>query len=257
MKRLLLMFLVVTTSIASATAASVCSKSSPAHTIALLELYSSEGCSSCPPADNLIRQLYQVTGLTSEQVIPLALHVDYWDYLGWKDPYAKANHTERQRYLSSLAGSKTIYTPEFFMAGQEFRPGRVDLRHAVETINQQAALATIHIELGRIKGNQVAMQIDADANQVAQLQYVLVEQGISGKVNAGENSGETLQHDAVVREWGAPVALFPHALSKNKVQLTLPANPAIKNLSVVAFVQNAQGKILQALSMPMCTQVSE
>jgi len=252
MKRLILMLVLIYASIVCATAAGVCSKSSPAYTIALLELYSSEGCSSCPPADNLIRQLYPLTGLSSEQVIPIVLHVDYWDYLGWKDRYAKAVHTDRQRYLSALVGSNTIYTPEFFMAGKEFRPGRVDLRKAVETVNQQAALATIRIDLGRIKNNKVEFQIDAETDQDAQLQYVLVEQGLSGKVSAGENSGETLQHDAVVREWGAPVALLSHVIIKNKMQLTVPANPAVKNLSVVAFIQNQQGKILQALSVPLC-----
>lgn len=256
MKRLFLIFVMFNISLMAAQAAETCSKSSPAYTVALLELYSSEGCSSCPPADKLISRLYQTTGLNADQVIPLALHVDYWDYIGWKDPYAKALHTDRQRYLSKLASSNSIYTPEFFMSGQEFRPWRADLRKSVESINQQPAQASIHIRLDKISAGQAAFQIDTNTSQAGLLNYLVVEQALTSRVKAGENSGETLQHDAVVREWGVPVSLTPNVASKNNLQLTIPANSIAKNLSVVAFVQNQQGKILQALSIPLCAAMT-
>ena len=88
--------------------AQTCSKHSPAHTVALLELYTSEGCDSCPPADKFVSGL-RGSGMTSAQVVPLSLHVDYWDYIGWKDVFAKAAFTERQRWLSDQAGSRTIH----------------------------------------------------------------------------------------------------------------------------------------------------
>lgn len=252
MKRLFFTLVLLGASFLSTQAAETCSKSSPSYTVALLELYSSEGCSSCPPADKLIKQLYQVTGLNADQVIPLALHVDYWDYIGWRDPYAMAQHTERQRYLSALSGSHTIYTPEFFMSGRELRLGKLDLRKAVESINHQAAQASLQVQLDRIKSNQIIAQIDVSSTQDGELLVALVEQGLVSRVRAGENNGETLQHDAVVRQWSEPIQLAPGILSRNKLQLNIPADSVSTNLSVVAFVQNQQGKILQALSIPMC-----
>jgi len=241
--------------VSAASAAGTCSKSSPAYTVAVLELYSSEGCSSCPPADRLVQQLYPATGLSSEQVIPLALHVDYWDYIGWKDPYAKSWHTERQNYLSGLAGSHTIhtiYTPEFFMAGQEFRPGRADLRDTVLNINRQPAQAHIQIQMSPASANQLKLQIAAESRQNATLYTALVENGLVSKVAAGENSGTTLQHDAVVREWGTPVQLGAGVSSDQAVHLPVPPSSVPSHLSVVAFIQNRQGAIVQALSMPLC-----
>lgn len=254
MRRLILLFVIQSALLLNAQAGGVCTKSSPTYTVALLELYSSEGCSSCPPADRLVQHLYANTGLTSDQVIALALHVDYWDYIGWKDPYAKAQHTERQNYLSALAGSRTVYTPEFFMSGKEFRPGSADLRNAVLETNRQPAQASIQIQMNRISAGQLELQIDAGSKRDGTLYYGLVESGLVSQVHAGENSGTTLQHDAVLREWGAPLKLAADVASGQLVHLPVPASAVPTNLSVVAFVQNSQGKILQALSMPMCHQ---
>ncbi len=237
---------------ASSRAAEQCSKSSPAYKVALLELYSSQGCSSCPPADEFVRQLYQSTGLNSDQVIALALHVDYWDYIGWKDPYAKAAHAERQRFLSAVAGSHTIYTPEFFLNGREYRPSHADVRQSVKSTNLQAALANIHIDLGRIDHYQLPLRIKANASQPALLFIALVESGLSNRVSAGENSGVLLRHDSVVRFWSAPVELAADSSISTNLKLSVPEVAVPKNLSVVAFVQNQQGQILQALSLPVC-----
>ncbi|PRC91577.1 DUF1223 domain-containing protein [Solimicrobium silvestre] len=252
MKHLLFIVAVQFAWLTSSPAAEVCSKSSPSYTIALLELYTSEGCSSCPPADKTVKQLYQTPGLTADNVIPLALHVDYWDYIGWKDPYAQPLHTERQNYLSALSGSRTIYTPEFFIGGLEFRNWRSDLLRAVKTINRQPALASIDIKLEKNVTNKLTLQIDTKTSQASELHYVLVEQGLSSSVSAGENKGETLQHDAVARDWGTVIKLTPELQNTSLVHLNIPINSKQKNLSVVAFVQNPQGKILQALSLPLC-----
>ena len=254
MSRYIALFIIQWIMVLTAQAAGVCSKSSPVYTVALLELYSSEGCSSCPPADQLVQHLYAGTGLTSDQVIPLALHVDYWDYIGWKDPYGKPMHTERQNVLSALAGSHSVYTPEFFMAGREFRPGRADLRSAVLDINRRPAQASIQIQMNRIHAGQLELQVDASSQQDGTVYTALVENGLVSRVNAGENSGSTLQHDAVLREWGAAVQLGANVANRQTVHLAVPVNSVPTNLSVVAFVQNPQGKILQALSMPMCHQ---
>src|ERR1700756_542350 len=97
--------------------AETCSKQSPAHTVALLELYTSEGCSSCPPADHAVSGLQKA--VNADLVVPLALHVDYWYDIGWTDRFAKPDHTQRQRLLADASGSGAVYTPEMFVGGQE------------------------------------------------------------------------------------------------------------------------------------------
>ena len=96
-----------------------CKARSGAGTAALVELYTSQGCSSCPPAD---RWLSTLGGrFAAERVVPLSLHVDYWDYLGWKDPYAKRRFSERQRKLSVLQRMALVYTPQVVVQGRDFR----------------------------------------------------------------------------------------------------------------------------------------
>lgn len=252
MKNCLLFLVMQSVLLMSVYAAPVCSKASPAFSTAMLELYTSEGCSSCPPADNLVRQLYQSTGLSSDQVIALAFHVDYWDYIGWKDPYAQPVHAARQNYLSSLVGSKTIYTPEFFLDGKEFRIANGSLKDAVTAINRRPALANIRIQLEPVRDNKITVQLEVDSQQAGELNYFLVEQQLTSKVHAGENSGATLKHDAVARFDGTAVAVAANHASKHMVQLAVPADSVVNNLSIVAFVQNRQGLMLQALSVPLC-----
>src|SRR5258705_10835174 len=91
-------------------AAPACSAHSPAHTTALVELYTSEGCDSCPPADTWLASLF-AQGLRPQQVVPLALHVDYWDYIGWKDPFARGEFSPRQRRLARLEAPRIVSTP--------------------------------------------------------------------------------------------------------------------------------------------------
>ncbi len=121
MKLLITTFCILSTYISTGNAVEQCSRSSSTHTVALMELYTSEGCSSCPPADRFLQNIIQNAGMHPDRVIPISLHVDYWDYIGWKDPFAKHLFTERQQELSAYAHSRTIYTPEFFINGKELR----------------------------------------------------------------------------------------------------------------------------------------
>lgn len=233
-------------------AAEICSKNSPAYTVALLELYTSEGCDSCPPADKTISHLHQSSGLNIDQVIPVSLHVDYWDYLGWKDIFAKKTYTDRQRNLADLAGARTVYTPEIFMAGKELRNWRNGMVDDVRRINQKPAAASLHLGIERLADNKLYINLQGNSMQEARLYFALVEQGIISKVQAGENRGATLQHDFVAREWNDTYQLLPGKLASYAAQLNLPANTRKKNLSVLAFAQDKQGNILQALSLPLC-----
>lgn len=94
-----------------------CSARSGEQTVPLLELFSSEGCSSCPPADRLLGEL-RASGVSAGKVVPLALHVDYWDYIGWKDMFAQPGFSIRQRQQAQRAGQPVVYTPQFFVQGK-------------------------------------------------------------------------------------------------------------------------------------------
>ena len=111
--------------------AAQCAAQSGSRTVALVELYTSEGCDSCPPADRWLSSL-SAQGHTPDKVVPLSLHVDYWDYIGWKDPYAKREFATRQRKLADLKRAKVIYTPQVLLQGQDFRQiGRASCRERV------------------------------------------------------------------------------------------------------------------------------
>lgn len=232
--------------------AQACSKTSPAHTIALLELYTSEGCDSCPAADKFVSNLQKTTALNSDQVVPISLHVDYWDHIGWKDVFAKPIFTQRQRSLADLAGSRIVYTPEVFIAGKELRDWRGGVAHAVKRINSQTARAGIVLNIDKLLENKLVFSVHGKSAQSAKLYLALVEQSLISKIMAGENRGATLQHDYVAREWGDAISLSAATPNTQSRQFSVPANAVHKNLSVVAFIQSEQGEVLQALSLPVC-----
>ncbi len=131
---------------APANAAPACAGTSPAHTVALVELYTSEGCDSCPPADKFFSGLRE-DGVAPEQAVLLSLHVDYWNYIGWKDIYSRAVFSERQRKLANLVGSRTIYTPEMFIGARELRSSKWQggVQETVKRVNAIPARADIAI----------------------------------------------------------------------------------------------------------------
>jgi hypothetical protein len=222
-----------------------CTAVSPAHTVALVELYTSEGCSSCPPADAFLSSR---RGLRADQAVLLSMHVDYWNNIGWKDPFSRKIFTERQRWMSDLAHTRTIYTPEFFVAGRELRNWDGGLDDAVKRINATPARAKITIGMAQATAAGLPVQVKASGQPGASLYVALVQSALVSKVGAGENSGRTLRHDFVAREWVTPVLLG----SDGKAELTRML-PAGAGTGVSAFVQNAQGEVLQALALPACS----
>jgi hypothetical protein len=253
MKQIFPALLFVSIALATAgVAAQECSKTSPSHTIALLELYTSEGCDSCPAADKFVSSLYQGSKLSPDQVVPLSLHVDYWDYIGWKDVFSKAQFTRRQRQLAELAGSHNVYTPEVFIGGKELRNWRDGVPDAVKRINRQPAQANITIHIDKLSAQTVSLRLQGKSAQSGKMYFALVEQSLLSKIMAGENRGATLQHDYVVREWGDAIALS--SLNNDTVarQMPVPGNAVRKNLALAAFIQSDKGDILQALSLPLC-----
>lgn len=241
-----------------ALAAAGCSVESPAHTVALVELYASEGCSSCPPADRWLSTL--PGGLGGDSLVALALHVDYWDYIGWQDPYAQAQFTARQRRLGQLSGSRSIYTPEVFVGMRELRGWHNGSTFArrVQAVNAQPARAAIALGMRATKGGDVEIEarFTLPAGQsAAALQGVLVlyEDKLVSEVRRGENAGVSLRHDRVVRRW-LPRTLGAGAEAQVlRETVALPAGWNPVNLGAAAFVEDVNsGEVLQALALPGC-----
>ena len=245
-------------SIALPSAASQCSAQSGARTAVLVELYTSEGCDSCPPADRWLSSLLS-QGYTTDKVVPLALHVDYWDYIGWKDPYAKREFATRQRRLAELKRAKIVYTPQVVMQGQDFRRwGTGDFAAAVDTMGSQPARAKIALALNAMGKASVDVSLAAELLSAAERKDSAVylaafENKLVSQVSAGENRGKTLPHDYVVREWIGPIEFGADLKVVEKRTLPLLPNANPRQSGVAAFVQNrSTGDVLQALMLPAC-----
>lgn len=228
-------------------------RSGPA-TAALVELYTSEGCSSCPPADRQMSRLGQTLD-PSASYVPLSLHVGYWDYIGWKDPYAQRAFNDRQARLVQANRQTTSYTPHYFVAGIE-RPGwQRSLRDDIATINAQPAAAQITLRAAPTADGRLRIQAESNLQRgasPASLYLGVTESGLVSKVTRGENAGSTLAHDHVLRELIGPVA-FAAGAARSERELVLPADWSRRNLAVVAFVQDdGNGRVLQAVSARQC-----
>ena len=257
MKNLLFALAWVLGSAASADAAPQCTAKSPAATTALVELYTSEGCDSCPPADRWLSSL-GAKGYAPDRVVPIALHVDYWDYIGWKDPYARQAFSARQRKMAALARAAAVYTPQVLLQGRDFGAWRGgEFEQAVAKINARPARARIALALDA--RNKDAFEVEALAELLegqppADLGLYLgaYENKLVSEVKAGENRGKSLPHDYVVLQWAGP---FEFQGQKLAARASLPLLPkAVPGHSgVVAFVQNrSTGEVLQALMLPAC-----
>ncbi|MBV8626615.1 MAG: DUF1223 domain-containing protein [Paraburkholderia sp.] len=254
-------------------ATSMCVAHSPAHRVALVELYSSEGCNSCPPADRWLGQWKNSSA--SGDVVPLELHVDYWNGLGWTDRFSQHRFTERQQSLTDLAGAHVIYTPEVFVSGRELRSWSEasSFEGRVQKLTSQPAQAEVTIELApHASGVQgAAGRIDVDARFTAHAAtketlnaYVAVyENDLVSQVRAGENRGATLHHDRVVRQWIGPVPLVAGSArihqdvaisgEDSDANSVSTANAPAGQFGVVAFVEDAStGDVLQAADLAAC-----
>ncbi|MGL6312313.1 DUF1223 domain-containing protein [Vibrio sp. WXL103] len=157
----------------------------------LVELFTSEGCSSCPPADQFLSQFQSQPRLWHE-VIPMAFHVDYWDRLGWKDEYANPAYSQRQRLYYSYGALSSVYTPGFVVDGQEWRGFFYRQNLPERVVEDAGALTLVRQEDG------FSVRFEQPGRYTAHL--VLLAMDESTKVKAGENRGRYLEHDFVVLE---------------------------------------------------------
>jgi hypothetical protein len=239
-------------------APAVCKAQSGPRTAVLVELYTSEGCDSCPPADRWLSSL-QSQGYTPDKVVPLALHVDYWDYIGWKDPYAKREFATRQRRAAELKRAKIVYTPQVLLQGQDFRHWDTrEFGSTVEKVNSQPPRARLALSVESMGKASMDVVLSAELLNPAEKSDAAVylaafENKLTSQVAAGENKGKTLPHDYVVREWIGPIGFGAGLKVDEKRALPLLPNANPKESGVAAFVQNrATGEVLQALMLPAC-----
>ena len=240
-------------------AAAQCSAASATHRVPLLELYTSEGCSSCPPADRWFSALPE-KGLTTREVVALAFHVDYWNYLGWSDPFSKPEYSERQRSASVRNRARFVYTPQLLLDGRDYRRAIFldDISDRVNAIGREKPAAAIRLEQSA-EGNtallvrgEVAVP-DAAQRANARAYVALYENRLSNQVTAGENHGKRLQHDFVVRELSPLRSPGPDGNLEFQHRFSLDEAWQRDNLHIAAFVQNERsGRTLQALAVPIC-----
>ncbi|MGK5080043.1 DUF1223 domain-containing protein [Janthinobacterium sp. HLX7-2] len=233
-----------------------CAVKSGQQTAALVELYSSEGCSSCPPADQRLNALRKEAG-TASLIVPLALHVTYWDQIGWADPLAQPQFDARQAELLRYQPRHVAYTPQFFVGGTALRGWQEQLPAAIGRINAISAPVNIGLSATPGPGGKLLLEANAvapDARTSGLLYLAISESGIVSRVLRGENRGATLQHDAAVRWWLGPVALV-QGNAQLRREVRLPSSWRPENLQIVAFVQGADSSaILQAVSTAQCAK---
>ena len=241
-----------TTALASAEETATLSATSHATVSPLIELYTSEGCSSCPPADAWLRQLGASLG-RDFHAVPLAFHVDYWNSLGWPDPYSQKAFTARQREVAANNRMRTIYTPQFAVDGRDTHGG-ANITRAIREANARPAQATIALHIRHDTngdtGNLMArIEVESRAHgSSAQAYFVIYESGITRQIGRGENRGKTLRHDFVVRHFSSPVAIH-RGTNHADITLDLPADWQRANLGMAVLVLDRDsGQTVQSLN---------
>jgi methionine-R-sulfoxide reductase len=214
-------------------------QSGPART-ALLELYTSEGCSSCPPAEAWLSGLAKNEKVWKD-VVPVAFHVDYWDYLGWQDVFATTAFSERQRDYAEAWKSPRIYTPGFVLNGTEWRAWR-------ETKALPAAAGNAGALRLDLSGTGASVRFEpAKAPSHPEAHVVLLGMGLSRKIGAGENRGKTLMHDFVVLDYQrVPLARDQKTWSGRSVWLHRHSEKPARYAAAVWITDGARGAPLQA-----------
>lgn len=197
----------------------------------VLELFTSQGCSSCPPADALLSKL-QRENIRGATLIPLAYHVDYWNRLGWTDPFSSKRWSQRQNDYARVMHNDQLYTPQLIINGemQIVGNGEREVRQGIArqlTDNDRGAIAISRVARA---GNKLTVDLHAQREPNANVVVTLIENDVTTDVAGGENKNRKLTNDAIVRWQG---------LAKGD-SITIPIDPAwhVDHMDVVAFLQD-------------------
>lgn len=261
----------LTQAMPQALAAPSCSARSGERRVHVVELYTSEGCNSCPPADRWLQQIAR-----GPSVVALAFHVDYWDHLGWADRFGSPAHTDRQTLQRAVNGARFSYTPQVVVDGRD-RPdwqrlGALDNNASVTaqapapppspTTSPTTPPASVTIELQR-QGRELMATVQfapsaqpAPSTQPARPRrlaayWALTEDGHQSAVKSGENAGVLLRHDHVVRDYQPVPAWLQASEQATPLRYTprLPADPAHPQRITLVVVDGDTGRPLQAVSL--------
>ena len=231
---------------AGANAAPACPAAPSKVPAAVIELYTSEGCSSCPPADQWLAGLP-----TDGSVLALAFHVDYWDDLGWADRFGNAAYSARQRQIQSASGARFVYTPQVVANGRDF-PGWRQLVPSVWPAGVSNALPADAPRLAlRRDGRQLVAEIGSAPGTARLAGYwVLVEDGHASQVGRGENAGRALRHEHVVRLY-EPVAAWAGNLATERRWTAPTASAGHPAQAVFVLTDGAGGRPLAARQLAL------
>jgi hypothetical protein len=242
---------------AHAHAAATCKAASGQATVPLVELYTSEGCDSCPPADRWLSAQFP-PGKGEANVSVLAFHVDYWDRLGWKDRFASPAYTARQYDAMRSTGATFVYTPQVLVQGRDAEVGRANRAAAlVAAARARPPRASLALDLAsrdeaHLEARVTARVPDPTARHSAVVWLAYTQSGLVSDVKAGENRGVRLVHDHVVRALAGPYPVGAGGEVSATARFDRPAEPG-RNDVVVAVVQDtASGEVLQTLTQPRC-----
>ena len=215
---------------------------------AVVELFTSEGCSSCPPADALIQKIQKESN--NEPVYILAFHVDYWDRLGWKDAFSSAAYSKRQNQYSQWLNAQ-VYTPQAVVNGNKEFVGSQEgtLRKAIKDQLEKAPSAGLDLSDVKKDEGKISLQYHVQGKQAnTSLLLALVEKNAVSKVLRGENEGRTLSHVQIVRNLQN---IQLEGQSNGTGTLAIPAGLDGNGLEVIAFLQNnSNGEIIAATKAP-------
>jgi hypothetical protein len=215
--------------------------SSRPQPFAVVELFTSEGCSSCPPADKLLSELVADAQKTGKRIYPLAFHVDYWNYLGWTDAFSLPAFSQRQKRYADALHATQVYTPQMIVSGKEQFVGSDHVRamRAIKVALENPA--TVDVTL-RIAPDPLTVRYEVtNTPKGAVLHIALVERHLESKVTRGENAGRALRHENVVRVFET-VRL--DETNTGKVILNIPSSTKLDNVSVIGFVQDPKTMLI-------------
>jgi len=226
------------------------------RTPVLVELFTSEGCSSCPPADALLAKLDRSQPVNGAELIVLSEHVDYWNDIGWKDPYSSHEYSERQSAYAARFHRGGIYTPQMVIDGHSQLVGS-DERGAIQAIENETKFATVSLTLSAIRfesNNKLSMHVESDPlgpsvpTHSAGLFLAIADDRDESQVNRGENAGRTLKHVAVLRR----LVEVGKVGKSDKVSRDLTVNfnhQDQRSLRIVAIIQEpSAGRVLGVAS---------
>lgn len=206
----------------------------------VVELFTSQGCSSCPPADEMMRVLAE-----RDDVIALSLHVDYWDYIGWKDEFAVPANAKRQRGYAMAAGRKSVYTPEMIVNGESDIVGAKPMKLATLIDRHKSKPAQVTLSLVR-HGDQVEISAQPLSDDLAPMEVQLLryQPARRAKITRGENAGRTVHYVNVTQDWRVVTKW------NGRKDLTL-RTAAPEDLPVVVLIQKSNhGPIIAAAQLP-------